>query len=107
MNFYNIFKYTDIRIQQQKKEKIIDQKLHILNSQCPNIISKYLLTYRSINRFFTIKLQNTSYLNYPIILAESLEYLDNHQNEVEQVLDSCYPCLQLENMIKKYEKNIN
>ena len=105
MNFTYFLKYTDSRIEQLKKEEIIDKKLNDSCSKtCPDILLSYLLTYRLINRNFSDKFKNSSIFNYPTLILENLTYCDNHLIDMEKVINSCNSCDKLKEVIEKMKK---
>jgi hypothetical protein len=105
MDFTSLFKYTDIRIEQLKKEETIDKKLKdSCYKKCPAILSSYLLTYRLLNRKYSDKFQKSSIFNYPNLISENLAYCDDHLNDMEKVVNSCNPCDRLKEVIEKMKQ---
>jgi len=101
----SFLKYTNIRIEQLKKEETIDKKLKdVCFKKCPCILSSYLLTYRLVNRKFSDKFQKSSFFNYPNLMSENLTYCDEHLDNLEKVVISYDPCNRLKEVIEKMKQ---
>jgi len=101
MDVSSFFKYTNTRVDQLKKEAIIDNKLNDLcYKKCPDILSLYLLSYRLINRNYSHRFEKSSIFNYPNLISDNLTYCDNHLNNMELVVNSCNPCEKLKEVIE-------
>ena len=105
MDFTYIFKYTNIRREQLKREDKVDKKLkEFCYTKCPDILSSYLLTYRLINRKYSDKFQKSSIFNYSNLISENLIYCDDHLNDMEKVVTSCNSCDRLKEVIERMKK---
>ena len=98
----NVQELSQRRIDQLEKESKLDKTLVKAHKECPDLILRYLLKTRELNRKYAIDTYSTSVWDYPEKAENTLDMVDNLYT---QYFSECPQkiCLHLPELLEKLE----
>jgi len=97
------FNLESIRKKQLDREKKLDLQITISKDICPDIINKYLLDRRKINRYDFDEIYNTSFWNKCNVIEYNIISIDNHIDLMNSLFEKYGVCDGLQEYYHSYK----